>query len=360
MKVVIEIPNHDLRLAQSMAQKWEAVGMDGVITRENSHGAFIPLAAAALTTERVELATGVAIAFPRSPYIAAMDSWSVHTASGGRFNLGLGPQIKQHNERRFGIPWSPPVPRLRDYVGAVRALWRCWETKEPLNYISDTYQMTLMTPHFMPEPNDFRPPPISIGAVGPAMLRLGGEVGDGVRLHPFHTRKYLEEHVTPRIHEGLRRANRDRSELKIVADTLIATGPDEESVMKARAWVRFRIAFYCSTPAYWPVLEAHGLQDFGHKLIEYPRANRWDEMAEQIPEELIDLFAVSCTWDTIAEGIEQRYGGLLDAVGLPYRPDANPGDETRLSAAIEEIHRIPTPFREYRDPYAWPEPKLGA
>lgn len=149
------------------------------------------------------------------------------------------------------------------------------------------------------------------------MLRLAGEIGDSARLHPFHTRKYLLKHVAPEIETGLERTNRDRSELEVVADTLIATGPDEEAAMRARAWARFRIAFYSSTPAYWPVLAAHGLEDLGHKPIEYPRAGRRSAMAEQVPEELIDLFAVSGTGDAIHTGIAERFTGYRDAVSWP-------------------------------------------
>lgn len=356
MKVVTELPNGDLREAQALARKWETIGMDGVLTGENRHGPFMPLAVSALVTDRIELATGVAIAFPRAPLVTAMDAWDVHTASHGRFNLGLGPQIKQHNERRYGIAWSPPAPRMRDYVGAVRAIWRCWEGGEPLDYSSAHYRLNLMPPHFSPRPNGFRPPPVSLAGVGPAMLRLAGEVGDGARLHPFHTRKYLEETIVPRIDEGLARAGRDRAELEVIADTLIATGPDEEAVQKARQRVRHRIAFYSSTPAYWPVLEAHGLEDLGHKLIEYPRAGRWDEMADEVPEDLIDLFAVSGTWDTIAEGVAERYAGLLDSVCLPQHPDVRPGREDRLAEALARIRRIPTRFRAHRDFFAWGAP----
>jgi alkanesulfonate monooxygenase SsuD/methylene tetrahydromethanopterin reductase-like flavin-dependent oxidoreductase (luciferase family) len=127
MRVITQLPNDDLRRAQAAARVAEAAGFDGVVALENAHGPYLPLAAAALATERVQLGTAVAMAFPRSPTITAHQAWDLQQASGGRFYLGLGSQVKAHNERRYGIPWVPPAPRLRDYIGAVRAIWRCWE-----------------------------------------------------------------------------------------------------------------------------------------------------------------------------------------------------------------------------------------
>jgi probable F420-dependent oxidoreductase len=251
MRVITQLPHHDLRKVQVFARQMESAGLDGVVALENQHNPFLPLAAAALATERIQLGTAVAMAFPRSPTITAMEAWDIHAASGGRFYLGLGSQVKQHNERRYGIPWTPPEPRMRDYIGATRALWRCWEKQEPLNFLSDNYTLTLMTPNFSPEPTGLALPPVAIAAVGPAMLRLAGERCDGVRLHPFSTKKYLAEVSNPLIAEGLRRGNRPRENFEIVAGGFIATGPDQASMLKMREYVRFRIAFYCSTRAYW-------------------------------------------------------------------------------------------------------------
>ena len=251
MRVITQIPNHDLAEAQAVARLAERCGFDAIVTAENAHNPFLPLAAAALVTDRIELGTAVAMAFPRSPTITAHVAWDVHLASKGRFNLGLGSQVKQHNERRYGIAWSPPAPRMRDYIGAVRAVWRAWETGEKLDYHSDTYTLTLTTPNFAPKPNGLAPIPISLATVGPAMLRLAGEVADGARLHPFSTKRYLAEVSNARIAEGLAKSNRSRHDIEIVAGGygFIGTGRNAEAVAKARAYVRYRIAFYCSTRA---------------------------------------------------------------------------------------------------------------
>jgi probable F420-dependent oxidoreductase len=347
MRVITQIPNNDLKAAQRVAEVAERCGFDAVVTAENAHGPFLPLAAAALVTERIQLGTAVAMAFPRSPTIMAHNAWDVHLASKGRFYLGLGAQVKQHNERRFGIPWSPPAPRMRDYIGAVRAVWKAWETETPIDFQSATYNLTLVTPNFSPRPNGLPRIPVSIAAVGPAMLKLGGEVADGVRLHPFSTRRYLDEVSIARISEGLAKTGRQRRNVEVVAGGygFIGTGPTPEAVAKARAYVRFRIAFYCSTRAYWDVLRLHDLVWLGEKVNPLPREKRWGEMAEQIPEELIDLFATVTGYEELPEAIARRYGGSADTVLLQIGLEE---DEARLARCVAEIQKIPSPFQGFQ------------
>ena len=277
----------------------------------------------------------------------AHNAWDLHKASGGRFYLGLGSQVKAHNERRFGVPWSPPAPRMRAYIGAVRAVWHAWETETPLDFQSDAYTLTLMTPNFSPRPTGLPRIPISISAVGPAMLRLGGEVCDGVRLHPFSTRRYLDEVSIARISEGLAKAGRERRKVEVIAGGygFIGTGPNAEAIARARAYVRFRIAFYCSTKAYWDVLRLHDLVWLGEKVNPLPRENRWSEMAEQIPEELIDLFATVVEYEALPEAIEKRYGGSADGVLLQIGPNE---DVERLARCVAAIQRIPARSRATR------------
>jgi len=348
LRVITQLPHHDLRKVQTFAQITEQAGLDGIVALENQHNPYLPLVAAALVTNKIQLGTAVAMAFPRSPTITAMAAWDIHAASNGRFYLGLGSQVKAHNERRYGIAWTPPEPRMRDYIGATRAVWQAWEDQSPLNYQSENYSLTLMTPNFSPEPTGLPKPPIAIAAVGPSMLRLAGEKCDGVRLHPFSTKRYLAEVSNVELERGLERGQRKRENFEIVAGGFIATGPDEESVAKMREYVRFRIAFYCSTKAYWDVLRLHDLEAMGEKLNPYPRAGRWDEMAALIPDELIDLFAVVGTYDTIADQLEERYGGLADTIYLPIQADADINQD-KLAKVVEKIQRIPCKFTGYAE-----------
>ncbi|MCC6535431.1 MAG: TIGR03617 family F420-dependent LLM class oxidoreductase [Burkholderiales bacterium] len=346
MRVSVQIPNHDLRLAQDFARRAERAGFDSLVALENQHNPYLPLAAAALVTERIQLGTAVALAFTRSPTTTAHIAWDLQNASNGRFYLGLGAQVKAHNEHRYGVSWTPPAPRMRDYAGAVRAVHRCWEQGgESLDYHSDTYNLTLMTPNFSPKPNGLPRIPVSMSAVGPAMLRVAGQVYDGVRLHPFSTRRYLEVVSNARIAAGLESAGRERRNMEIISGGFIATGPNETVLAKWREYVRFRIAFYCSTKAYWDVLRLHGMEDLGLKIQPYPRERRWKEMAALISDETVDLFAVVAKYDDLPAAIEKRYGGLTDTL-YPLQLEAD-FDPEPLREVIAAIQKIPCAFEGY-------------
>lgn len=345
MRVSVQIPNDDLRLAQDFARRAERAGFDSLVALENQHNPYLPLTAAALVTERIQLGTAVAMAFTRSPTTTAHIAWDLHNASNGRFYLGLGAQVKAHNEHRYGVPWTPPAPRMRDYAAAVRAVHHTWATGEPLDFHSDTYTLTLMTPNFSPKPNGLPRVPISMSAVGPAMLKVAGQVYDGVRLHPFSTRKYLAEVSNARIDAGLQSVGRERKHMEIVSGGFIATGPNEKILSKWREYVRFRIAFYCSTKAYWDVLRLHGIEDLGVKVQPYPRQRRWNEMAALISDEMIDLFGIVATYDDLPAAIEKRYGGLADTIyPLQLEPDFDPEP---LRDVIAAIQKIPCKFEGY-------------
>lgn len=355
MRIVYHLPNDDLPLARQAAIDCEAAGFDGVVALENAHGPFPPLTVAAMATKRIQIGTGVAIAFPRSPTIMAHAAWDLNKASNGRFYLGLGSQVRGHNERRYGIEWVPPAPRMRDYIGAVRAVWTAWETETPIDYHSEHYTLTLTTPNFSPRPMGLPRIPIAMSAVGPAMLRVAGEVADGVRLHPFSTRRYLEEVSLKRLQVGLDKSGRSRSVVDVVAGSFIATGRNEEEVAKMREYIRFRIAFYCSTRSYWHVLSLHGMEALGEKLRPFPKEGRWDEMAAQIDDDTLELFATVATYDDLPDRIEKRYGGLVDSLSLFIPPHT---DVMPLKDVMQDIQRIKTPFTGYDT--AWDTGKAAA
>jgi probable F420-dependent oxidoreductase len=271
-------------------------------------------------------------------------AWDLNKASGGRFYLGLGSQVRGHNERRYGIPWTAPAPRMRDYIGAVRAVWRAWEKEEPIDYHSEHYTLTLTTPNFSPRPLGLPRIPIAMSAVGPAMLKVAGEVADGARLHPFSTRRYMDEVSLKRIQTGLDVHGRPRHAFEVVAGSFIATGANEEEVAKMREYIRFRVAFYCSTRAYWHVLTLHGMEDLGLKLRPYPKERRWGEMAALISDDVLEMFATVATYDTLPDAIEKRYGGLADTLSLFIPPHTDPRP---LKDVMQDIQRIPTPFQGY-------------
>ncbi len=341
MRVFTRLPMRNWHETRQAAREAEAAGFDAVMTVELGHDVFAPLAVAAMATERVELTPSVAVAFPRSPTVLASQAWDLQANSHGRFVLGLGSQVKGHNERRFGIPWTAPAPRLRDYVRALRAIWRCWESGEKLDFHSEHYTLTLMTPDFSPEPTGLPMVPVTIAAVGEAMLRMAGQVADGVRLHPLCSRRYLEEVCLPQIAVGMGRGGRTRKNFDVHGGGFIATGPDEASVTAATNAVRRRIGFYGSTRTYMPILALHGLQDLSLKLHRMSVQGRWDEMAAEVPEDVVRIFAACGSYAEIAGAIGQRYGGVADSLDLDFPPDTPPGLRRELLA---DIRRIPHQF----------------
>ena len=348
MRILTTLPQDDLTAVPAAARAAEEAGYDGLVTAENRNDPFLSLGVAAVSTARASLQTGIAIAFARSPMAVANASWDLQRASHGRFVLGLGSQVRAHNENRFSVPWSPPAPRMREYVQALRAIWRNWETGAKLEFRGEHYKFTLMTPNFTPVSAHEPMVPVTIAAVGPAMLRVAGEVCDGVRLHGFCTRRYIDDVVMRELKTGMLKGGRAREQFEIAGGGFIATGPDEAAVAKMVEWVRYRVAFYGSTPAYWPVLEAHGFHDLGRKLNLMSKAGQWDRMAAEISDDVVRLFAAIGTYKDIARAIEQRFGGVVDTVSLSggygMRQEIPPD-------VIQDIRRIPGTFTTH--PRGW-------
>jgi probable F420-dependent oxidoreductase len=348
MRVETPIPLSDWRAAAEAARTAEQAGFDGVMSSEIANDPFAPLMHAAVATERLQLATAIAVAFPRSPMVVAQTAWDLQLNSRGRFLLGLGTQVKGHNERRFSVPWTAPVPRIREYVESLRAIWRCWEKGERLAYEGRHYRFTLMTPEFSPPPSNLPPVPVMIAAVGPDMLKLAGRVCDGVLLHGFCTRRYLEQVAIPRVLEGLAQQGRDRGRFQIWGGGFIATGANADEVRKRMDWVRYRIAFYGSTRTYRPVFTAHGWDDLGDELHRMSVAGRWKEMASRVTDDVVRTFAAVGTHAELARAIEERFGGLSDSVALEF-PSGTPDGLVR--ELIADIRRIPCGFERF--PGAW-------
>ena len=306
----------DLPLADvaEMARRAEANGIAGLWTTEIKHDPFLPLAAAAAPTERIELGTAVAVAFARSPLVTASTAWDLARASDGRFILGLGSQVRAHVERRFGMHWSGrPVAQMREYVTVVRAAWSAWQEGVKPSFRGETYRFTLMTPFFDPGPIDHPLIPIYLAAVGPGMVRLAGEVADGLVVHPLHSRAYLEDVILPTITASATDAGRDASAIRLSASVIVATTDDE------LAEARRTIGFYASTPTYRGLLEHHGWGAEADALANHARRGRWDEMAALVTDAMVEAFAVVTEPADLRPALERRAAGLLDRVA-PYPP----------------------------------------
>jgi probable F420-dependent oxidoreductase len=341
MRVETGITTGDWREVGRTARAAEEAGFEGLVTAEITGDAFAPLAFATAATERIQIGTGIVLAFPRSPMVLAQTAWDLQAQSGGRFHLGLGSQVKGHIERRFSTPWTPPVPRMREYIESLRAIWRCWEEGAPLAYEGEHYRFTLMTPEFSPEPTGLPPVRISIAAVGPAMLKLAGRVCDGVRLHGFATRRYQEQVCLPQIEAGLAKSGRRREDFEIWGGGFVCTGETADEIREQMDWVRYRVAFYGSTRSYHGVLAAHGEEELGAKLHSMSKRGQWNEMAAEISDDLVRTFAAVAVYDELPAAIAERFGGVSDTVVLGFS-DTTPAG--RVREILDELKKIPARF----------------
>ena len=310
------------RMAEQ-AKKAEAEGYDGVWSAETSHDPFLPIAAAAGATERLEYGTGIAVAFARNPMNLAVLANDLQQLTRGRFMLGMGSQIKPHITKRFSMPWSHPAPRMRELILAIRAIWKTWETGEKLEFRGDFYTHTLMTPFFNPGPNPHGNPKILLAGVGERMTEVAGEVGDGFLVHGFTTERYLREVSLPALERGAAKAGKTRADLTVSYPGFVVTGPDDAAVDAADQAVRQQIAFYGSTPAYRPVLELHGWGELQSELNTLSKRGEWVKMGELITDDVRDAFAVVAPLDRVAAEVRSRFDGLVDRFSFyaPYKVD---------------------------------------
>lgn len=341
--------NNDWGKVAAEAQRAEALGVDGYAIPEITGDPLLNAAMAAQATERIRVSTGIVVAFPRSPMVLAEQAWSIHRNSGGRFALGMGTQVKAHNERRFSTPWTAPRSRIVEYVESLRAIWRCWELGEKLDYEGKYYRFSLMTPEFTPPKSNLPMVPVYLAAVRPRTIESAAAVADGLRLHAFCTKKYLQEVVWPAIERGLQSAGRLRSDLDVCGGGFVMTGPDEETVMKNREWVRYRVSFYGSTPAYRPVMELHGWEDLADKLLHMTKTGQWKKMAAEVPDDVLDEFCLYTTYDKLPAAIEERFGGISDTIEVKFEGDT---DLEVAQEVVSKVHAIQSGFQAPIDRYA--------
>jgi probable F420-dependent oxidoreductase len=297
------------------ARDLEARGYAGVWASEADHDPFLPLLSAGQATTRLQVGTAIAVAFARSPMTLAMTAHDLQRYTRGRFVLGLGSQVKPHVERRFSMPWSPPVERMREYVAALRAIWAAWQDGTRLRFEGEHYRHTLMTPMFSPPAHEWGAPPVHLAAVGPGMTRLAGEVADGLLAHGFTTARYLRERTLPALEEGLAAGGRTRDQVSISLPGFVVTGRTDEERAAAAAAVKATIAFYGSTPAYRPVLELHGwshLADELHALSVGRREDKWTAMRDLIDDGVLGTFAVVGEPEELGPRVRERFEGLVD------------------------------------------------
>lgn len=313
---------------QEHARRVEAAGLDGMVFVESGRTAYLSIAAATLAAPSLEYSTGIAVAFPRSPMVTASIAWELAEATGGKFRLGLGTQVKAHIERRYGVEFDPPGPRMRDYIQAVKAIFPAFRGEEKLSYDGAYHSLSLLPAMWSPGPIDVADPPVDVAAVGPWMTRMAGAVADGVHVHPFHSLTYLNERFLPDLADGAAGAGRSRDDLTLTVPVFTAVGDTDEEQARWRDRARFQIAFYGSTKNYAYMFDMLGFDGTSARINEKLKAGDMAGMAALITDDMLEHFALTTTWDGLAEALKTKYDGIADRLVLYFAEEiaaADPG-----------------------------------
>jgi len=337
MKFDASLLVHKLEQMPALAQFADDAGFDGIWTFETAHEPFLPLVLAAEHSSRVSLGTSIAVAFPRSPTILAQIAWDLARFSKGRFILGLGTQVKGHNERRFGVKWEKPVEKIREVILAIRAVWDCWQNRTRLNFQGAFFKLTLMTPFFSPEPHEYSRIPIFVAGVNRRMCQLAGELCEGFHAHPLHSVRYLRERVLPSIEVGLTQSGRERKSIEL-SSSIFVVPTDDPKAAAYEAEIREQVSFYASTPPYRPVFDLEGWGEIADRLKGLAARGEWNAMPGLITDEMLERFAVRGTWAELPDRVLKKYDGLLDRVSyyFPLVPGAN---ESKWRATVKGFKR---------------------
>lgn len=333
--------NGSLREVAQLVRKAEAVGFDALWMPELTANPLLALAIVATESTYARFGPSIALAFVRSPMVMAMDAWQLAEASQGRFILGLGTQVKTHNERRYSVPFEHPGPKLREQVLALRHIFGAFQEEHELNFKGEFYRFDYITPLMKPKPIAHPRIPIWIAAVGEYMCKVAGEVCDGMHVHPFHTIKYLKEVVRPAVEQGATSAGRDWASFTFSSSVFAITGHTAEERAREKAVVKQQIGFYGATRSYEPVFLTHGWEGLTAKLQAQVKAGDWSQLMNTISDEVVDAFAITCEWDELPEALAARYNGLLDRVSLYHSPSRGWQDYPQeWSSMINRLHKL--------------------
>lgn len=312
VKVDLMTPGLPLRQMQALARNAAEAGFSGLLLTEGARTAYLSCAAAALAAD-MDVLTGIAVAFPRSPMVTATVAWELADATSGRFRLGLGTQVRAHVERRYGSAFEHPGPRLRDYVGALRAAFAAFRGAD-LDYDGEFWKLSLLPAMWSPGPIAMPDPAIDLAAVNPWMLRLVGEIADGVHVHPLNSPVYLRQTVLPNLRDGAARAGRTLADIEVIVPAFIAPGSTPSEVDHWREMARMQVAFYGSTPNYAFIFDQLGRPETTARIRQHQKAGDMAAMAAQIDDELLEHFCISGAWDDVGQRLVDRYRGVATRV----------------------------------------------
>ncbi len=319
----------------TVATRTNNAGFDGMLLTEGGRSVYTSVTAAAVAEPTLDYSTGIAVAFPRSPMVTAQTAWELQELTGGGFRLGLGTQVKTHVVRRFGMEFTQPGPRLRDYVRAVKACFGAFRG-EPLEYHGEFYELTFMSPQWSPGPIDAPDPKVDIAAVNPWMLRMAGEDADGIHLHPIAEPGYIERHVLPQRAAGAAAAGRDPNDIALILPVTTIVGDTDEEIARARAAARASLSFYGSTPNYAFVWDEAGFEGTTARIRERQKAGDFAGMAEQLTDDHLAVFCTESTWDGLADALRAKYDGTIERLVM-YSPGFDPDHFERYGEVARQL-----------------------
>jgi probable F420-dependent oxidoreductase len=322
------------------ARRIESLGYDGVQISETIHDPFVVAVLCIANSSRLVVRTSVALAFVRSPMLTAYAAWDLSAMSAGRFQLGLGSQVRQNIEDRYGMPWTSPVERMREYIGVLNSAFAAFRTGSLVPFDGAHYRLRRLQPYFNPGPDEeTATPPIWLGGVNRRMCELAGELASGFMAHSTNSHpRYLHERCVPSLAEGARAVGRDVSSIPLVAGSCFVTGRDRDELAEHRQDQRRKFAFLYSTPAYRPTLELCGYPGLHDELRRLVRSGDWDSLGSVVSDEVLEEIQPAATYDELPALVAQRLSGLVSGFVLP--PPENPADDARFQQVVAAIHDI--------------------
>ena len=289
-------------LLTGLAQQAEAQGLAGIFAAQVYGPPWIPLAAAAAVTERIQLASGIAIASARSPFETAMAAIDLDRISGGRFILGLGASVHAWSCGIFGAPAHKPLTHLRETVAAVRHIVR-GAHRGLAPFEGQYYRADFAS--LQPTPPPLREEiPIWIAALRGPAVRLAGEVADGVMGHPMWSIDWAVERIQPDLAAGLAKAGRKREDIELNLWLWCVPNDDEaEAIEDSRA----TMAFYAGMKQYESFFEAHGFGDEARRLQQHVEGGALASHAHLVPDEMVRTFVLCGKPNSVRERVERAW-----------------------------------------------------
>ncbi|HEX2911328.1 MAG TPA: LLM class flavin-dependent oxidoreductase [Chloroflexia bacterium] len=283
------------------ARAAEEAGFETVWAPELYRSAFVPLAAAAVQTSRLQLGTGIVLAFTRSPLITALSALDLDELSEGRFVLGLGTGVKRLNEAWHNVAnYGQPAPHMRETVEAVRLLMSKVHTGEPISYKGEYFNLEIKG--FQRPFKPYRPHiPIFMAGIQEKMVETAGQVADGLLGHPICSPLWIKQVILPNLESGLKKSGRERSAFTYSAGVTVSIAASDapEAIAEARRAARSTIAFYGTVKTYDPIWELHGYQS---QIAQIRRAfvkGDFPAMLDAVTDEMVEVFTIAGTVDYV-------------------------------------------------------------